>query len=214
MKKTIFRTIPMLLVIALLATACNLPILAGSDEGGDSPVTTGTDSPPVEAATAAATIDPAAAGHDPCLQGQWVMNLESLQILMATLLPLPNFHVQEGSMAMSFSGENYTYASENFVLRMDTKPGEYFEGAATFTAVGTFTTANGEIIFKNTTNTQNITSWGSFINGEYIEVPGGAPQISFGFPGSGPYTCNGDSLTVGTAGTANTPVPMVFTRVP
>jgi hypothetical protein len=214
MKKSIIRTVPMLLGFALLATACNLPILAGSDEGGDAPVTAVTDSPPVEVETAVATTEPVDSTDDSCLQGQWVMNLESLQILMATLLPLPNFHIQEGSMAMSFSGENYTYASENFVLRMDTKPGEYFEGAATFTAVGTYTTANGEIIFNNTTNTQNITSWRSFINGEYTEVPGGAPQISFGFPGSGPYTCNGDSLTVGTAGTANTPVPMVFTRVP
>ena len=142
------------------------------------------------------------------------MNLESLQVLMATLLPLPTFHVQEGSMAMSFSGENYTYGSENFVLRMDTKPGEYFEGAATFTAVGTFSTANGEIIFNNSTYTQNIASWRAFVNGEYIEVPGGAPQISFGFPGSGLYTCNGDTLTVSTQGTADTPVPMVFTRVP
>ena len=161
MKKSIFRNLPMLFVIALLATACNLPLLAGSDETSEPPVTTGTDAPPVALETTTSTIEPVDSSHDPCLQGQWVMSLESLQVLMAALLPLPTFHVQEGTMAMSFSGENYTYGSENFVLRMDTKPGEYFEGAATFTAVGTFSTANGEIVFANTTNTQTISSWRS-----------------------------------------------------
>lgn len=214
MKKSIIRTFPMLMAIVLLTAACSLPFLAGSDESGEPPVTSGTDAPPINYDPGSATMEATESNYDPCLQGQWVMSLESLQTLMATLLPLPTFHVQEGTMAMSFSGENYTYSSENFVLRMDTKPGEYFEGAASFSAVGTFSTANGEIIFANTTNTKTINSWRAFINGEYTEVPGGAPQISFGFPGSGPYTCNGDSLTVGTAGTANTPVPMLFTRTP
>jgi len=214
MKSSIFRTILILTVIALLATACNLPLLAGDDETSDSTVNTGSDAPPTALETAAATTGPVDPSHDPCLQGQWVMSLESLQVLMATLIPLPNFHIREGSMAISFSGENYTYGSENLVLRMDTQPGEYFEGVASFTAVGTFTTANGEIIFDNTTNTQTIYSWRVFKNGEFTEVPGGAPQISFGFPGSGLYTCNAGSLTIGTQGTANTPVPMVFTRTP
>jgi hypothetical protein len=210
MKKSIIRTFPMLMAIVLLTAACNLPFLAGSE---NTPVAAGTDSPPINYDTGSATMESTASNQDPCLQGQWVMSLESLQTLMATLLPLPTFHVQEGTMSMSFSGEDYTYSSENFVLRMDTKPGEYYEGAASFSAVGTFSTANGEIIFDNNTNTQTISSWRAFINGEYIEVPGGAPQITFGFPGSGQYTCNGDSLTVGTMGTSNTPVPMLFTRV-
>ncbi len=214
MKKSIFRTGLMLMGLALLTTACNLPFLAGNDQTSDSLDNMGTDAPPVNIAVGLPTVDPTDSSSDPCLQGQWVMSLESLQILMATLLPMPNFHIREGTMAMSFSGENYTYGSENLVMRMDTTPGEYFEGSASFTAIGTFSTVNGEIIFDNTTNTQNISSWGAFRNGEFTEIPGGAPQISFGFPESGLYTCNGDTLSVDTKGTANTPVPMVFIRIP
>lgn len=214
MRKTFPRILASLFVIAILASACNFPAPDTADATGTPALASGTDLLPLATETSVPTPELDSSGSDPCLQGQWVMSLESLQVLVATLLPMANFSVPQGTLTMSFTGESYTYASDEFVLRMDVKPGEYFEGVATFTAVGTFSTADGQILFANSTYTQNITSWRAFINGEYIEVPGGAPQISFGFPGNGPYTCSGDTLTVGTRDTANTPVPMIFTRLP
>lgn len=213
MRKAFLRVLPSLIVIAFFASACNFPAPDTADATGTPALSSGTSSP-VSTQTSVPTPEPDTSGSDPCLQGHWVMSLESLRVLIATLLPMANFSVPQGTLTMTFTGESYTYASEEFVLRMDTKSGEYFEGVANFTAVGTFSTTDGKILFENSTYTQNITSWRAFINGEYIEVPGGAPQISFGFPGNGPYTCSSDTLTVGTRDTANTPVPMIFTRIP
>lgn len=204
MKKSF--VLPILIVLILTSTACAVPFLAGSEDATESAPPVATEvSPTVE-------IEPTPAGRDECLQGQWTMNHESLQTLMAALIPLPTFHVQEGTLTMTFVEDNYTYASDTFVLRIDTNPGNYIEASASFSASGTFATEENEIIFNNTSSTSETFGWRAYINGEYSEYPGTPPTFSFGIPGSGPYTCEGDTLTVGTTGTANTPVPMVFTR--
>ena len=142
------------------------------------------------------------------------MDNASVQVLMTALIPLPTFHAQEGTLTMSFVGENYTYASDSFTLRMDSNPGNYLEASANFSSTGTYSTSDGVILFNNLSSTNETTGWRAYINGEYADYPGAPPQIIFGFPGNGPYTCEGDSLTVSTIGSANTPVPMVFQRIP
>jgi hypothetical protein len=210
MKRTV-RFIPILLALVLATTACSLPFLAGS--GGES--TEESTAAPTEETMETATVAPTAApGQDACLQGNWVMDHESVQELMAALIPMSNFHVQEGILTMQFSGVNYTYASDGFVLRIDMDGGNFMEASADLQAVGTFSTANDEILFNNTSSTSEITTWRIYMNGEYADFPGTAPTLIFGSPASGAYTCSADTLTVGTEGTANTSTPMVFHRQP
>lgn len=210
MKRTV-RFIPILLALLLATTACSLPFLAGS---GDEETTQESTAAPTEEVVETATVAPTASDRDACLQGNWVMDHESVQELMATLIPMPTFHVQEGILTMQFDGANYTYASDGFVLRIDMDASNYMEASANLLAVGTFSTANDEILFNNASSSSEITGWRIYMNGTYLDYPGTPPTLIFGSPASGAYTCSADTLTVSTEGTANTPTPMVFHRQP
>jgi len=156
---------------------------------------------------------PPAARADSCLINEWWMDTGTLDLLVATLVPMPGIRVPSGDATFTFtSGGNYYYAG-SLVIRIDMTADQYMEGEGTFNTEGTYTTDGGIITFSESEGQNNIMEWRAYAHGQSAEVPGGGPSFSLIPAGAAPYRCSDDILEIDTQGPAGT-VTMFFDRNP
>jgi len=197
-----WRPLALLLAAALLA-ACSEP----------------TPSPePTTPATAIPTPEPEEpaveppTGQDPCLLGTWRMGTGDLDLMTASLVPVPGLHVTAGELIMEFDGEAFNYHADIFVLRIDLGPGSYLEGDGRFGTSGTYTTGDGLVYFNSIGSDQDILTWTAYQDGEVVTMPGTGPTFSLPTPGESPYRCFPDRLEIDTRGATPTTVTMFYSR--
>ncbi len=178
----------LLLAAALLLAGCRLPATEGET--------------PAETSSAS--------GSDPCLQGTWIMSNEDVNSTMQALVPIPNLSIPSGTLVMRFTGNDFSYASDNLTMRIE-MPGGYMEAEAAFLFTASFSTSDGRINFTNTVQDTEIFVWRAVINGEVSEIAG-PNNLTFPIPGNGPYGCSADALTFEAVSGATGPVILVFTR--
>ncbi|MEW6093971.1 MAG: hypothetical protein AB1531_08415, partial [Chloroflexota bacterium] len=151
---------------------------------------------------------------DPCVQGNWVMPTGDLDILMATLVPLPNLRVTAGELLMSFDSEAFSYLSYGFILHIDMDEEQWMEATASFENTGTFFASEGEITFSSVGSESEISSWTGYDHGETITVPGSGPQLTFTLPGTTTYRCSDEYLELDSPHPTLGTIVYLFTRRP
>ena len=196
-----------IVLVAAMLTACTLPnrepvILSPVDIGG------------------APTLDPEAE-RDPCLEGEWIMNTPELDLLVATLVPVPNMRVVGGYLSMSFADGVYTYFGEmTLQVELDMSEGQYLQGDGQVRSGGEYATeARTErdfpvfdfLILDLTTSESDVFEWRAYKDGEVQTAPGIGPTVTIMPPGQAPYVCTDSSLVIDTQGAAG-PVSMFFER--
>ena len=62
-------------------------------------------------------------GSDPCLQGNWEMSNSDVNALMASLVTIPGLSIPSGTLLMSFTGDDFSYGSQDLVLHTDVTGG-------------------------------------------------------------------------------------------
>lgn len=185
-------------VLAVLLAAC------GGASGG-APV----DEPP----SPTATPEPAPAGGGAaCLQGVWTMSNADLNEMLAGLVPAPNLSAPQGTPVLTLDGDRYSYIAEGLVVRVTLAPDWYMEAEGGFTFTGAFS-ADGEMMeFVPETGETELAIWRAYKDGQLVEMPGTAPELSLGVSGAAPYRCMGDRLEIDSAGGGAGPVIMFFSR--
>lgn len=153
-----------------------------------------------------------AGGSDSCLQGTWVMSNEDVNALMSSLTTVPGLSIPLGTLVMNFTGNEWSYGSNELLMRADV-PGGYMEADALFLYTGNFSTSSGMITFTNVVGDIETLAWRASINGGMEQITGPS-AIFFPVPGNGHYNCSGDYLSFevnsGATGTAG----LFFTRQP
>ena len=156
--------------------------------------------------------------QDPCLEGDWVMRTADLDLLVTTIVPVPNLRIVAGSLFLSFAGGEYRYGSDGFVEHVDLGPGKYLEGTATFLTTGTYAaevgspeTGGSALSFLGGGAEKSVTKWLAFKDGQSEEYPGEGPQVSLPLTGRFRYSCGDQELILYMAGMSGE-VPMFFKR--
>jgi len=168
---------------SLLLSACSV----GSASSPPAP------SLPPPTAESAAFLD-----SDQCLQGTWVMPTADLDLMIATILPIPGVRVPGGELLMIFDGSSYSYLSYGFILHMDLGTDKYMESTASFENSGSFSTGDGVIVFSSIVSESEVTTWTGYKDGESYTVPGTGPQVAFYLGGENPYRCTDEGLEIDT----------------
>jgi len=179
-----------LLAVSLLG----ILILAACSAGG-TPIPPSPLSPVLPSSTSEPQLP---SGSDRCLQGEWVMPTADLDLMIATILPMPGVRVPGGELRMAFDGSSYRYLSYGFILHMDLGTDTYMESTASFENSGSFSTGDGRIYFSSIASESEVGSWTGYKDGETYTVPGTAPQMSFYLGGENPYRCTADRLEIDT----------------
>jgi len=156
--------------------------------------------------------------RDPCLEGDWVMRTADLDLLVATLVPVPNLRIVAGSLFLSFAGGEYRYGSDGFVEHVDLGPGRYLEGTAVFLMTGTYAaqvgspvTGGSALSFLGGGADKAVTKWLAYKDGRSEEYPGEGPQVSLPLTGRFRYSCSDQELILYFTGPTGE-VPMFFKR--
>lgn len=155
----------------------------------------------------------AGSSMDPCLEGSWTMITMDLDIFVATLVPVPNLRVSDGSLFINMSEGAYEYGSDRFVLHIDLGPDKYLEGAAVFLTTGGYSSDSGSLLLVNSGTQKQVTEWKAFNQGRSSVVPGGG--LEFTLVPSAPltYTCGTEELVLYMRGPTGA-IPMIFKRSP
>jgi len=156
--------------------------------------------------------------RDACLEGDWVMRTADLDLLVATIVPVPNLRIVAGSLFLSFVGGEYRYGSDGFVEHVDLGPGRYLEGTAVFLNTGTYAaeagspvTGGSALSFLGGGAEKGVTKWLAFKDGRSEVYSGEGPQVSIPLTGRFPYSCSDQELILYMAGPTGE-VPMFFKR--
>ena len=105
--------------------------------------------------------------------------------------------VESGQMILSFTGNNFSYGSEELTVRVSLPTGDYSEVIGTFVSTGRFTAGGGEINFRDVVSETEIHSFRLVRNGQVMEgTTDFAPVIQLEPPESAGYQCLGNSLTL------------------
>lgn len=192
----------------LIALFCAGTLLLSACSMGSSPSPPSPTQPPP---TAEVTI---LLDSDLCLQGNWVMPTADLDLMIATLLPIPGVRVPGGELLMLFDGSSYRYLSYGFILHMDLGTNTYMESTASFENSGSFSTRDGLIVFRSIVSESEVTSWTGYKNGESYTVPGTGPEVALSIGGENPYRCTADYLEIDTFHPVIETMTLLFTRQP
>jgi len=156
--------------------------------------------------------------RDPCLEGDWVMRTADLDLLVATIVPVPGLRIVAGSLFLTFAGGEYRYGSDSFVEHMDLGPGKYLEGTAMFLTTGTYTaevgspvTGGSALSFLGGGAEKAVTKWLAYKDGRSEVYAGEGPQVSLPLTGRFRYSCSDQELIMYMAGMTGE-VPMFFKR--
>jgi hypothetical protein len=146
------------------------------------------------------------------------MRTADLDLLVVTLVPVPNLRIVAGSLFLSFSDGAYRYGSDGFVEHVDLGPGKYLEGTATFLTTGSYAaevgsprTGGSAITFLGGGAQKEVTKWLAFKDGRSEEAPGGGPQVSMPLSGRMRYSCSDQELILYAVAMTGE-VPMFFKR--
>lgn len=172
---------------SMILSACSTGATPGAPPSPTSPT-----QPPPTVESASSTES------DLCLQGDWVMPTGDLDLMIATLVPIPGVRVPSGELLILFDGSTYRYLSYGFILHTDIDTGEYMEATLSFENSGSFSTSDGFILFNSITSESEVSSWTRYKNGETYIVPGTGPQIAFSMSGENPYRCTAERLEIDT----------------
>ncbi len=157
----------------------------------------------------APTLDPDA-DRDSCLDGNWIMPTADLNLLVASLVPIPNIRVLGGSLYMSFVDGVYDYSGE-FTLQIDLdeiSKGQYMQADAIFRSGGPYTTervstsreTQNFLVLDLSASEAQVLVWRAYKNGETITMPGTGPNFVILPPGNAPYRCSATLLEIDTQG--------------
>jgi hypothetical protein len=184
--------------ISILLAACNLP------GNGVEPVEPIQSPPP--------TSPPEDGGSDACLlQFPWFMSTGNLDLLVGTLIPVPNVTVSQGNLAILFRPSGTFSYQGSPHIRIDLGEGQYIEGHGNFTNEGTYTTSDGIITFSEQASESTILRWQAYANGQVIEMSGQeAPSFSILPSGPAPYRCSPGALEIDTRSPGGSTVTMFF----
>lgn len=200
---TVRRTLSLttLVFAVVLLAACNRP----SDA---------TEAPPDEgpAPTEPAPTPRPDADRDACLDGEWWSYTHDIDILLATLAPVPNMHVSDGNLVMWFNDDGTYEYQGRVVLHLDMREGQYMETTGFFTTSGPYSTQDDSTLVLDLSNSRTeILEALAFKDGESQTVSGGMPTVSIMPPGSAPYRCTPAMLEIDTTGPFG-PATMFFYR--
>jgi hypothetical protein len=135
-----------------------------------------------------------------------------LDLMVASLVPVPGMRVTDGELIMEFDGESFSYRADVLVLRMDLGPDTYLEADGRFGTSGTYSTGDGLVYLNSLGSDQDILTWTAYQNGEIVTMPGAGPTFSLPAPGEAPYRCFPDRLEIDTRGATPEPITMFFQR--
>jgi hypothetical protein len=150
---------------------------------------------------------------DECIEGDWVMQTSDLDILVATLVPLPGMRIPSGSLFLSIKdGVGYRYGSDGFVIHIDVGEDAYLEGLATFLATGTYLNSEpGTIVFSGDGAEKSVSEWIAYKQGQTQRSPGTGPEVTLPLTGPVAYQCSDQELVLYRTGPTGE-VPMIFKR--
>lgn len=164
----------------------------------EAPATTG-------ASTTAATTAPPAGDLRACVQGDWVMKTDTLDLLVATVLPVPGLTVSYGGLRLSFAADEVVYKGAG-TLR-------FVSGSTTneldwdWTHRGTYQVNEGLVLMDYTHRVNNVGE----ARADGFSVPG-LPTPTPPAVAGGPATCTPTLLTFETTSTGANSIVMVFER--
>lgn len=202
---TVRRGLSLLAIVPALAllAACNRPSAPAEVEPMEPPAV---DDP--------APTSPPSSSDDACLDGQWWSYTHDIDILLATLAPVPNMHVSNGDLVLWFNPDGQYEYQGRVVLRLDMDPSEdqYMETTGFFTTSGPYSTDGEATLNLDLSNSRTeILEVQACKNGTCIAASGGMPSVSIMPPGSAPYRCTADRLEIDTQGPFGT-ATMFFYR--
>lgn len=128
-----------------------------------------------------------------CLQGEWIMGQETVDLFIATLVPFAPVSIPQGSLSMTFEGDQVRFFT-NIVARF-TVPEGAVEGPLDMLQEGSYVIAGNDL--KITLD--NVEGgWGDFtgeIGGVAVDIP--IPPVE-DFPplAGGPALCDGDQFSL------------------
>jgi hypothetical protein len=185
-------------LIVILLAACNLPGL-GVEPREAIPSTEPTSPPEDE-------------GTDSCLHRDWFMDRGDMDLLIGTLIPVPNIRLTDGAMALVLRPEGTFDYSGSMVLRADLKSdgSEYIEGSGVFSNQGGYTADESIITFDASASQSGILRWHAYANGQSIDMPGEEPTFSLLPAGAAPYRCTPGRLEIDTRSPSGGTVTMFF----
>jgi hypothetical protein len=180
-----------LLALGAFLTSCNRPASPTAD-------------PPEEPAPAEPLPPSDPAGdHDACLEGQWWSYTHDIDILMATLSPVPNMHVSDGDLVLWFNPDGqYEYQGRVVLhLDMDSSEDQYMETTAFFTTSGPYASRDDATLVLDLSNSRReVLNMKACKNGECVDAPELMPVFDIVPPGAAPYRCSADRLELDTQG--------------
>jgi len=199
------------LVVSLLLTvlvSCNMP----SQLPVDVP-----DEPPRETAPLEPSEDilmptafPEDDERDSCLEGGWTMYTAELDLLVATLVPMPNIRVPDGLLNMFFDPDGgFTYIG-NLTIQIEFSENSYMQGEGGFRDLGTYATEGDTILFNIESEETEVFEWRAYKDGQSVVQPGGGPEFNLTPPGVAPYRCTAESLEIDTVNPAGDTITMFY----
>lgn len=203
-----------MLAVALVTVACS-PDDAGdttttvSDESGTSvpddsqaPATTTTVAP------ATTTTEPATTADAGCVEGTWLLDIQSFINLMqdeftAEGFPADAVTANDGTYAVTLApGGEFTAERDAWGFDVTTGEGN-FSISMTGTETGTWSADDSTITVTVTSSDVTVSSTAE-VDGQVIEIPNSPVDVPDAVAEASSYTCEGDVLTVTTDGVAIT----------
>jgi hypothetical protein len=197
-------------VLAYALTACSIPGSTPEPVVGSLPTVSTED--PTQILPTMTSPDP----QESCLNGNWVMPTDTLDLLVATLFPVtsPFLSVRGGELSISFQDGLYTYEGE-YQFHVDTtRPGEYSDATSTFTTTGAYTILPAsKVLFDESSSTTQMTSCTSTKDGTtYTADCSSIGGFSILLPAEAPFRCSANSLEIDTLSPTGGTITMFFVR--
>lgn len=155
--------------------------------------------------TAATTTAPSANDLRACVQGDWVMKTDTLDLLVATVVPVPGLTVSYGGLRLTFTADEAVYKGAG-TLRF-TRDDTVAELDWDWTHRGTYQVNEGLVLMNYTDRVNNVgeaRAGGFSVPGLPTPTP---PELA-----GGPATCTPTTLTFATTSTGANTIVLVFER--
>ncbi len=211
------------LVLLVFLVGCNLPGRRSSEPAIDAPPSDSepSDSEPLDSepepmiipveGTAAPTLPPNAP-RDPCLEGVWIMPADTLDLLVASVIPESTsfLSIPSGQLTLTFTDNAFTYAGD-FIMRVNNPDGSWAEGHAIFSNSGLYTTEDLMLTFDTQVSESEMVSCTAGSGGQVFSTPCTFPVLTILPASTGGYGCWSNRLEL-EINTPNGPMTMYFQR--
>lgn len=178
---------------------------APSESSAATTASTAASSTSAAPSTTAATTAPPANDLRACVQGDWVMKTDTLDLLVATVVPVPGLTVSYGGLRLSFTADEAVYKGAG-TLRF-TSGDTVAELDWDWTHRGTYQVSEGLVLMTYTDRVNNVgeaRAGGFSVPGQPVPTP---PELA-----GGPATCTPTTLTFSTTSTGANTIVLVFER--